>query len=129
MSRAFRSDRFREIFLHLGVGIALRSSLLTRTLEVSITFVRLSAIWALDGTPQTATPVDRCSLINRACSKVLNSWHAGGAVLLTKSKRLLQSVATMESCFPMMVNSSDSHLEIGSDPSEQFQVLSPSWQL
>lgn len=56
---------------------------------------------ALDGAHLTLTPVAKCSLMRRARRSVLNSWHAGGAVWLIRSYKLLQSVATRESDFPI----------------------------
>ena len=59
--------------------------------------VRLSANCAPLWTHRSWIPSDRRSLIFRALSWVRNSLQAGGAVRVTKSKRLLQSVATVSS--------------------------------
>ena len=65
---------------------------------LSITFVRESAIWAPDGTHRILIPFWRCSLMSFACSIVLNSVHAGGAVRLIRSYNDLQSVVIMACC-------------------------------
>ena len=59
-------------------------------------FVNESAIWAPDGTHLRQIPVSMCSLINLACNSVLNSKHDGVAVRLTRSYKLLQSVAMID---------------------------------
>lgn len=78
-------------------------------------FVKQSATCAVDGTHLTTTPVVKCSLINLACNKVRDSWHAGGAARLIKSNKLLQSVATIEFCFPTSCSFRRFHLEVDWD--------------
>ena len=72
---------------------------------VSMILVRLSASWAPECTHLTCTPSSNRFLIRRAFSCVLNSLRAGTAVLVTKSKRLLQSVAMVPSgsCWDLIV--------------------------
>ena len=65
----------------------------------SMILVNASAICACDGTHLIWMPLRRCSLINLACNCVLLSWQLGGACLLMRSKRDLQSVVIMDWVF------------------------------
>ena len=64
---------------------------------VSIIFVKLSASCAPLATQRSWTPSSSISLIFFAFNIVRYSLHVGVAVLVTKSKRLLQSVAASPS--------------------------------
>ena len=62
-----------------------------RSTVLSMTLVRASAIWAPDGTHLIWIPFCKCSLINFACNNVRNSVQDGGAFLLIRSNKDLQS--------------------------------------
>ena len=72
-------------------------SSVSRKKRVSIILGRLSASWAPLWTHLNWIPSARRSFIFRALSWVRNSLQAGGAVRVTRSNRLLQSVATVSS--------------------------------
>ena len=60
-------------------------------------FVKLSASWAPLGTHLNFVPSRKASLIDRAISWTLNSEQLGGAVLVIRSYKLLQSVMATSS--------------------------------
>ena len=72
-------------------------SKVSRRKLVSIIFVKLSASCAPLATQRSWTPSSSISLIFFAFNIVRYSLHVGVAVLVTKSKRLLQSVAASPS--------------------------------
>ena len=63
----------------------------------SMILVKESASCAPECTHRSVIPSESCSLIARVCNCVLNSWQLGGAVRVTRSYKLLQSVAATES--------------------------------
>ena len=62
-----------EVHLRPGVGTYLITLNTSLRVELSIIFVRQSAICALDGTHRMVTPVAKFSFISRACNNVRNS--------------------------------------------------------